>query len=117
MHDRRRHKRLPIKLVLEINELFRQDNELIGNMSEEIIVTDISKTGIGFITKSDIPVEYYFNAKIEFDAKRFFYCVVKILRKVQEEDHILYGCEFIGLAEFLANKVDEYEEIISHHED
>lgn len=112
MQERRRHKRLPIKLELAINELFKQDNEIIAQVNEEIYVTNVSKTGIGFDCRSDLPVDYYFDARIDFDEKNYFYCVVKIVRKVEQDDTFIYGCEFVGLAEFLSKKVDEYQDNI-----
>ncbi len=113
MKERRQHKRLPIKLQIDIDKLFRQDNEIITDINESIEVINISKTGIGFLCKDDLPLNYYFNAKIEFSQARFFYCVIKILRKVDYEGSNLFGCEFVGLAEFLSNKVDEYEAILN----
>ncbi len=41
-------KRLPIKLIIDIDKLFRQDNEIISDINESIEVVDISKRGIGF---------------------------------------------------------------------
>ena len=116
MEERRRHKRLPIKLVIDIDKLFKQDNEVISDVNESIEVVNISRTGIGFECKDALPLDYYFNAKIEFNETRFFYCVIKIIRKVEQEDTNLYGCEFVGLAEFLSNKVDEYEAYLEEQE-
>lgn len=112
MNERRRHKRLPIHLELEINQLYKQDHVIIGGLEEEIEVINISRTGLGFMSNAEFPLDYYFNAKIEFDKKQFFYCVLKIIRKEVLDDSILYGCEFVGLAEFLSKKVDEYEALI-----
>ncbi len=112
MHERRKNKRLPIHLELEVNQLFKQDEELISNLDEDIEVYNISRTGIGFISRSDLPINYYFNAMIEFEDGNYFYCVLKIVRKEIKETHNLYGCEFVGLAEFLANKVDDYEKYL-----
>lgn len=109
MEERRKHTRLPIKLELAINELFRQDNQIIREMHQEIYVVNVSKTGIGFECKTDMPTDYYFDARIDFDEKNYFYCVVKIVRKVEREDTFLYGCEFVGLADFLSDKVDAYQ--------
>lgn len=117
MKEKRRHKRLPINLELEVNKLFRQDNEIINDMNAEIEVVDISKTGIGFVSEAVFPLDYYFNAKIEFDKKQFFYCVIKIIRKVDADGYFVYGCEFVGLAEFLSNKVDEYEKYLNTKDD
>ena len=114
MEERRRHKRLPIKIDLAINELFRQDNEIIEDIDIEAFVINISKTGIGLECRSVIPISYYFDARIDFSDKEFFYCVLKIVRIEDHEDYYVYGCEFIGLAEFLADKVDMYEKKLSH---
>lgn len=113
MEERRKHKRLPIKIDLAINELFRQDNEIIHNTSIEAFVTNISKNGIGFESKSVIPISYYFDARIDFSEKDFFYCVVKVVRIEDHEDYYIYGCEFVGLAEFLSEKVDAYEQALT----
>jgi hypothetical protein len=112
MEERRKYKRLPIKLIIDIDKLFRQDNEIISDINESIEVVDISKRGIGFLCKDELPLDYYFNAKIQFDEVRFFYCVIKIIRKEKLEEGYHFGCEFVGLAEFLSKKVDEYELIL-----
>ena len=112
MEERRKNRRLPIKLEIEIDKLFKQDNKIIHDINESIEVINISKTGIGFLCKDELPLEYYFNAKIEFNEVKYFYCVLKIIRKESAEDSNLFGCEFVGLAEFLASKVDEYETLL-----
>lgn len=108
MDEKRKNKRMPIKLQLEVNQVFKQDNEIIGNLDAEIEVINISKTGIGFLSNNELPLDYYFNSKIEFNKKEFIYCVLKIIRKVQKDQTTEYGCEFVGLAEFLSNKIDDY---------
>ena len=109
MKERRKHKRLPITIDLGINELFRQDNEMIDQINIEAYVINISKTGLGFESKSVIPISYYFDARIDLNEKDFFYCVLKIVRIEEHDDFYIYGCEFVGLAEFLSDKVDAYE--------
>ncbi len=109
MEDRRKHKRLPIKIELAINALFKQDNEIIKDTHIDAHMLNISKTGIGFESTSVIPISYYFDARIDLSEKDFFYCVIKIVRIEEHEAYYVYGCEFVGLAEFLADKVDKYE--------
>lgn len=36
MEERRRYKRLPIKLELEVSEVFKQDNNVIKDLNAEI---------------------------------------------------------------------------------
>lgn len=109
-YDRRKFKRLPIVLQLEVSRVFKQNYVVIDNIDAELLVFDISKTGIGFISKAMIPINYYFDAKIKLGNDDFFYAVIQVLRCSNKEEEIyVYGAEFIGLAPFLANKIDIYE--------
>ncbi|MBQ1688302.1 MAG: PilZ domain-containing protein [Lachnospiraceae bacterium] len=111
MIERRRHKRLPIELSLEIKKIYKQDYVIIEDVDTEISVINISKSGIGFVSKAKLPIDYYFDGKIRLGDNDYFYAVVHIVRgEVQEEGNgNLYGAEFVGLAPFLANKIDDYE--------
>ncbi len=109
MKEKRKFKRLPINLELAINELFKQDNNVIGSFEIDAHVINISKDGIGFKSKDRVPLDYYFDCKIDFDDDNYFYSVLKIIREEEHEDFYVYGCQFVGLAGFLADKVDEYE--------
>ena len=56
MQEKRKNVRLPIKLKLEVSNLFKQDGVKIENLDAEIEVFDISKAGIGFMSLSKLPV-------------------------------------------------------------
>lgn len=116
MAEKRKYKRLPIKLTLEVSSLFNQKETLdIGNA--ELHVYDISKAGIGFTSNAEIPLGYYFNATIRFTGKedKLKY-VVKIVRANPLEDNTYsYGCEFVGLASIYDYIFEQYEEEIEHH--
>lgn len=110
--EKRRAKRVPVSLRLEVSSLFKQDQERVENVCAPIDVINVSKAGIGFRTESILPVGYYFNAALELldrdDA--VFYCVVKILREVEQGDGSReYGCEFIGFPSILEYIFDELE--------
>ncbi len=109
MKEKRRYKRLPISLELAINEIFKQDHNIIDAIDVDAHVINISKDGIGFKSEKRIPLDYYFDCKIEFDEDDFFYGVLKVIREEEHEGYYIYGCQFVGLAGFLADKVDEYE--------
>ena len=62
-------------------------------------MTDISKTGIGFISESVLPIHYYFNARLELGEDAALNCVVKIVRVQKlEGSKTRYGCELVGMA-------------------
>ena len=87
MHEKRRYKRLPIQLNLEVSEVFKQDNNIISDLNAEIHVFDISKAGIGFTTQTYLPEGYYFNATIILEnSDQKILTVVKILNVTQLDD-------------------------------
>lgn len=114
--DRRRYKRLPIKLHLEVNEVFKQDNIIIKELNASIKVLNISKSGIGFASDASLPLGYYFNARIHLGDKDFFDAVIRIVRASLNNEQKFYGAEFVGLAPFLENKVDLYERLLEKRE-
>ncbi len=107
--ERRREKRFPFEITLNIQELYKQDNVKIEDLNEEFQVIDISKTGIGFACEHELPLDFYFNAKITIDEGNFFFTVLKIIRIEQEENELHYGCEFVGLADILSKTIDELD--------
>lgn len=114
MEDRRKNKRLPMKLELKITSLFRQDNDFIPELNEEIDVINISKAGLGFKCKHELPLDFYFDANIKLTGEKHFFCVLKIVRVEKKEEEYFVGCEFVGLADVLSKSVDLYEEEIKN---
>lgn len=111
-YEKRRSKRYPIDLKLEISSLFKQDNVRVNHIDAPIEVVNISKMGIGFQSKCQLPIDFYFNAKLTLgDSDSNLYAVVRIMRieKIDSETY-MYGSEFIGLAPVLSYIFDEYEE-------
>ena len=111
MEDRRKHNRIPFKVSLVVDSLFKHNNTKIENLDAEITVYDISPRGVGFYSKADLPIDFYFDAEISFDENRHFLTVLRIVRKTDIEDGYNYGCEFVGLADNLALIINEYAEI------
>ncbi len=115
MIEKRREKRLEASLSLQISSLFKQDNVLVGNIDAPIQVVNISKGGIGFVSASELPLGFYFNASIQLgDDDATLYCVVKIIRREDQPDgRHLYGCELVGMAPVLSYIFDNYEKSLN----
>lgn len=112
MEEKRRHKRMPAELFLDVSSLFKQDNVKVDNIHAPIEVIDVSKSGIGFKSASVLPVGYYFNARLVLGDRidSVLNCVVQIIRnQVCEDGSYKYGCEFVGHAAVLDYIFDEYE--------
>lgn len=110
MQEKRKYARLPIKLSLEVSNLFKQDGIKIDDLDAEIEVFDISKSGIGFMSTSKLPTDYYFNATIEFEnSEEIILSVVKIIYSTAiGSAGFRYGCEFVGLPSMYHHLFDEY---------
>lgn len=109
MDERRKAKRIDFKLKLVVDSLYKQDHIELNDIENEIEILDISKSGIGFISEADMPMNFYFNAHIVLDEDKRFFGVLKIIRKSIIDNKFNYGCEFIGLADILSNVIDEYD--------
>ncbi len=115
MEERRRYNRLPVDIYIHVDSLYREGKEALEEINKDIEVIDISKGGIGFVTTVELPLNFFFNARISLGEDRSFYSVLKIIRTRYEKEQALYhyGCEFVGLADILTHYIDDYEENIT----
>lgn len=115
MAEKRKYKRLPLTLTLEVSSLFNQTEELHIDTAT-FNVFNISKSGIGFTSTSVLPLGFYFNATIQFDGSDdSLKYVVKIIRTEELGDgEYLYGCEFVGLASVYDYLFERYESQIEN---
>ena len=97
MIEKRMNERQKVSMQLTISTLFRQNNIEVVNVEAPIEVINISKTGLAFKTDSILPLDYYFNAKLQFgnDENSILYSIIKIIRAtlpVSEDDETtIYG--------------------------
>ncbi|MBQ3783650.1 MAG: PilZ domain-containing protein [Lachnospiraceae bacterium] len=111
MIEKRRNKRYPVNIELELSKLFRQDYVEM-DVSAPVEVTDISKSGVGFSSTCVLPLDYYFNARLELgDPEKVLYCIVKIIRICADGEMNHYGAEIVGLAPVFDYIFDELENI------
>lgn len=98
--ENRRDKRIPVGMHLQVSSVFKQNNVHVSNINAPIEVVDISKYGIGFVTKSILPIGFYFDSRLNFeDGRDSINCVVRIVRRKQRDDGFtVYGCEFVGMS-------------------
>ncbi len=98
--ETRRSQRIPIDMHLEVFSIFKQNHVHVNNINASIDIVDISKHGIGFVSKNVFPIGFYFDSKLYFkDNNNSIKCVIRIVRRKKREDGLtLYGCEFVGLS-------------------
>jgi hypothetical protein len=116
VEERRRAKRLPVTLTLEICNLYKQDHVQVSDLHAPIDVVNISQTGIGFRTKSVLPIGFYFKANINLGTEDTLHSVVEIIRSQADEDEYIYGCTFVGMADVLSYVFEDYDKRLSEDE-
>ena len=56
--ENRRSQRVPAIMHLQVSSVFKQNNVHVNNLNAPIEVIDISKYGMGFVTKSILPIGF-----------------------------------------------------------
>jgi hypothetical protein len=117
MEDQRRNIRVPVKMNLEVSDIFKQDNVKVSNINAPVEIVDISRDGIGFVTKSVLPIGFYFNSRLEFkSSNNAINCVIQIIRQRKSEDGLYhYGCIFVGMPSVFDYIFEEMEEAYKKH--
>lgn len=108
MEEKRRHKRLDLEVRIELEHLDRDDITTLKYVN--VNVTDISRSGIGFVSKSKLEIQTYYDTKIQIWTKEIVDAVVQIVRRQELPDGTYkYGGAFIGMTDTDALKIDIYQ--------
>ncbi len=77
----------------------------------DVVVTNISKGGIGLETTEFLPLNSYYEAKIVLWTRETFDATIEVVRMESKDDTgmISYGCKFIGLSPADQFKIDVYQ--------
>lgn len=109
MEEKRRSKRLELKVDLQMERLDEGDGVTLIKYAR-VNVTDLSRGGIGFQSKQELTVHSYYNAKIQIWTKEVIDAVIEIIRRSDNPDGtISYGGDFIGMTDADALKIDIYQ--------
>lgn len=107
MEEKRKHKRLDLDVSIELERL---DEDGITTLKyTHVNVVDLSKSGIGFLSKQELEVGTYYDTKIQIWTKEVINAVIEIVRREKMNDGYRYGCVFIGMANTDALKIDIYQ--------
>ncbi len=109
MIEKRRSPRAPIHLTLSICDLYKQEVSGIHHLEAPIDVTNISEHGVGFTSECILPLDYYFNASVNFTDKDMSTATLKIIRcDIIDGTHYAYGGEFVNPKPDLLAKIREH---------
>ena len=108
MEEKRKHKRLELDVSIQLERI---DQDGITTLRFfHVTVGDISRSGISFITDQEMDIGTYYDTKIQIWTKEVIDAVIEIVRTERLPDgRNKYGCEFIGLSDTDALKIDIYQ--------
>ena len=108
MDERRKHKRLDLDVPVQLERLDQDDITTLKFI--HVVVTDISRSGIGFVSDQNLKVGTYYDTKIQIWTKEVVDAVIEIVRRdALPEGGYKYGCRFIGMTDTDALKIDIYQ--------
>lgn len=98
MKERRKDTRHRVNISLSVCELYQQEQTIVSGLNTPIEVENISKGGLCFVSEAIFPLNYYFNATLDFaDTSEPLFTIVKIIRcEIVSRDVYRYGCEFMN---------------------
>ena len=103
MEEKRHHKRLKLDVSIQLERLTEDG-------TTQVVVTDVSRGGIGFQSDELLEVGGYYNTRIQIWTKEVIDAVIEIVRKQKMEDGTdKYGATFIGMSDTDAIKIDIYQ--------
>lgn len=106
MKDRRRDKRLELKVSLQLGSLNEGHGK--GNYIQ-VEVFDLSKSGMGFWHDRELELGTFYDARLQIWTKEVIDVVIELVRCEKRENKYSYGAVFVGLTEKDALKIQIYE--------
>lgn len=109
MEERRRKARTDLQAYLNIKNI-------CGNGASEVMifVTNISTSGIGFISEEKLEMGTVYGGSLTLWTKEIIPIFVEIVRIHELEVGYNYGAIFIGMPDFYASKISLYQMMEEH---
>lgn len=74
-----------------------------------VVVTDLSKTGIGFKCDQLLAINSVYEAELTIWTKEVIHSFINVIRLDNSGDDYLYGATFVGMTETDISKIMIYE--------
>lgn len=106
MENRRRNKRTLLETNLVITNMEGQSPK-----EAEIEIYDVSKDGIGFVSKEVLTIGSMYEAYLTIWTKEVLHVFLRIVRIELIDDVCHYGASFVGISEMDTKRIEVYQTI------
>lgn len=105
MEERRKNRRIGLESKLMLKRL--DQNEPASEVA--IDVTDVSKTGVGFVCDTPLEIGAVYESFLAIWTKEVLHAFLEIIRiEKKADDKFEYGAIFIGMSETDAGRIETY---------
>lgn len=115
MDEKRNSRRLDLEVTVEL-ERIDEGHGVTTLKLVHVDITDLSKSGIGFVSKAELEIGSYYNTKLQIWTKETIESVIEIVRCEEINGEYHYGAKFIGMVESDALKIDIYQIFYEYNE-
>lgn len=106
MVERRRKIRTEIDTQLVIKRVDEKETKEIP-----VCVTDVSATGLGFTSSEALELDAVYEGELTIWTKEVISVLVKIIRIQEGNEQYTYGAVFVGLPDFIAERISIYQTV------
>jgi len=104
MENRRKSKRTLMETNLTITGMNGQEPKEVA-----IEIVDVSKEGIGFVSKDILPIGGMYETYLTIWTKEVIHAFLRIVRIELKEEGCYYGASFVGMPELDAKRIEVYQ--------
>ena len=105
MEEKRHSKRTELASRLLLKRIYGGE----GADEVDINVTDVSKSGIGFMCDSPLEIGAVYESFLTIWTKEVLHAFLQIVRIEMVGEAYLYGTSFVGLPEMEASRIETYQ--------
>ena len=115
MDEKRNSRRLDLDVTVELERI--DDTQGVTTLKlVHVDITDLSKSGIGFVAKPKLELGSFYNTKLQIWTKETIEAVIEIVRCDEVDGQYHYGAKFIDMIESDALKIDIYQIFYEYNE-
>lgn len=109
MEERRKNRRTAMESRILIKRLDAAGED--GKTEVAIEITDVSKTGVGFVSDEILQIGQVYESLLTIWTKEVLHAFLQIVRIELSGSRYEYGAVFIGMPEVDASRIEVYQTI------
>jgi len=116
MDEKRNSRRLDLDVTVELERINDKEEGITTLKFVHVEITDLSKSGIGFVSNAKLETGSFYNTKLQIWTKEVIEAIIEVVRCEEKDGKYHYGAKFIGMVEADELKIDIYQIFYEYNE-